>query len=224
LGGGYKLLPELELEGRLAIAAARLKIKDPDCPDGEDCEDAAGSLTPANLYLGVNYLIEMQEWLLKVGGGIAYGPWTHDPSNERTVAYAYSALTNLEDFYMYIPETFSLVVPARVEYRFQPELAFTGDASLVTYIPTDGGDVELGTVLAPGVSYLMNDFILGGRLPLFWLLTEDTAQFALEPFARYDFNQFFLTGRFTLNLDNPYGFSFEEGEVWALHIGFGGTF
>lgn len=44
----------------------------------------------------------------------------------------------------------------------------------------------------------------------FCLLTEDTAQFALEPFARYDFSQFFLTGRFTLNLDNPYGLSLDE--------------
>ena len=174
--------------------------------------------------MGANYLIEKDKWLLKVGGGIAYGPWTHDPNNDRTIAYFLSAVTRLEDFYMFIPETFSIVAPARVEYRFLPELAFTGDASLVTYIPTGGGDVELGTVLAPGASYILENLIVGGRLPLFWVLTDDLAQFALEPFARYDFNQFFLTGRFTLNLDNPYGFSFDRGEVWGLHLGFGGAF
>lgn len=224
LGGGYRIMPELELEGRLAFAAARVKVEVTNCLAGEDCDEATGAFTPANLYVGVNYLIEKNEWLIKVGGALAYGPWTQDPNNDRTLAYIYSAVTRLEDFYMFIPETFSIVAPARVEYRFLPELAFTGDASLVTYIPTGGGDVELSTVLAPGVSYLTGDLVLGGRLPLFWLLTEDEAQFALEPFARYDFNQFFLTGRFTLNLDNPYGFSFDEGNIWGLHVGFGGTF
>jgi hypothetical protein len=225
LGGGYKLMPNLELEGRLALAAAHIKVKNKDCPDGADCEDSAGSLTPANLYFGANYMFEMNEWLVKVGGGIAYGPWTHDPNSDRFWTYLLSFPTRLEDFYVYAYDTFSIVAPARVEYRFLPELAFTADVSLATLIPTSGnGDVELASVIAPGAGYLMGDLILGGRLPLFWALTEDTAQFALEPFARYDFEQFFLTGRFTLYLDDPYGFSFDEGEPWGLHVGFGGTF
>ncbi len=225
LGGGYKLMPELELEGRLGIAIGRRSVKVDDCPDGADCDDAAGALTPANLYFGANYMIEKEQLLIKVGGGLAYGPWTHDPNVDRTVAYIYSAFTRLEDFYMYIPETLTLVAPARIEYRFTPELALTGDVSLATYIPTSsGGDVEVGTVLAPGAGYIMGDLIVGGRLPLSWFLTDDIAQFSLEPFARYDFSSYFLTGRFTLNLDEPYGFSFEEGQIWGLHVGFGGTF
>lgn len=225
LGGGYKLMPNLELEGRLGFAAAHAKVKAIDCADGATCEDSAGSFTPANLYLGANYMIEMDKWLLKVGGGLAWGPWTHDAGAERLFAYQYSALTRMEDFYMFAPEVLSIVAPARVEYRFLPELALTGDVTLAMLIPTsEGRDVELVAAIAPGASYLMGDLILGGRLPLFWELTDDTAQFALEPFARYDFDQFFLTGRFTLYLDNPYGFSFDEGEPWGLHVGFGGTF
>lgn len=225
LGGGYKLMPELELEGRIATAIGRRSIKVNDCPDGVDCDDAAGALTIGNLYVGANYMIEKDLWFVKVGGGIAYGPWTQDPNDDRTIAYIYSALTRLEDFYMFLPETFSIVAPARIEYRFMPQLAFTADVNLVTYIPTSsGGEVEVGTVLAPGAGYILNDLIVGGRMPLFWLLTEDTAQFALEPFARYDFSNYFATGRFTLNLDDPYGFSFDENAIWGLHLGFGGTF
>lgn len=225
LGGGYKLMPELELEGRLGISTGRVKVKDTDCAAADECEFKAGSFTPANLYVGANYMIEKNEWLVKVGGGLAYGPWTHDPNADRSIAYFLSLATRLEDFYVFAPDTLAIVAPARVEYRFMPELVFTGDVSLATLIPTsDNGDVEMATVIAPGAGYLMGDLIVGGRLPLYWEFTNDRAQFALEPFARYDFDQFFLTGRFTLNLDNPYGFSFDRNEIWALHVGFGGAF
>jgi hypothetical protein len=78
--------------------------------------------------------------------------------------------------------------------------------------------------LAPGAAYFYQDWIFGGRLPLFWALTDDMAQFAIEPYARYDFGPWWASGRFTLNLYNPYGFSFDERNYWALHLGVGGNF
>lgn len=224
IGGGYKLMPNLELEGRFAIAAANIRYKVPGCND-PDCRDSFGSFTPGNLYAGVNYLIESGQWLAKVGGGVAFGPWTFDASTERNVAYYYSAITSLEDFYMFAPEILTVVAPARVEYRFMPELAFTGDATLALYIPVGGnGDPELSAMLAPGAAYLYEAWTFGGRLPLFWMMTEDTAQFAIEPYARFDFDRWWVSGRFTLNLDRPYGFSFDEGRYWALHAAVGATF
>jgi hypothetical protein len=65
---------------------------------------------------------------------------------------------------------------------------------------------------------------IGGRLPLIWLPTDDTAQFALEPYGRFDFDNYFACARFTLNLDDPAGFSFEEGKSRALRFGLGGAF
>jgi hypothetical protein len=215
LGAGYRIIPELELEARMSIAVGRWAFN----------ENGAGSFTPGNLYLGANYLWESGPWLVKATGGVAFGPWTFDPSADRTVAYALSVLTNLEDYYMYLPETLSVVTPSRIEYRFMPELAFTGDVGLGLYIPfSDGDEVELVTTLAPGAAYLTNGWVFGGRLPIFWIMTDDLAQFAVEPYVRYDFGQMFANARFTLNLDDPYGFSFDRGEVWAFHAGVGGKF
>lgn len=214
LGGGYRVLPELEIEARLPIAIGRLSVEG----------DGAGSFTPGNLYAGANYLWQKSPWLLKVGGGLAFGPWTFDPSTDRSIAYALSAVTNLEDFYMFPPETFVIVSPNRLEYRFKPELVFTGDLSLALYIPVDGGDAELVSTLAPGAAYQTGPWTLGGRLPLFWAMTDDDAQFAIEPYGRYDFGSAYAAARFTLNLDEPYGFSFSEAKVWAFHFGVGATF
>lgn len=229
LGGGYRILPQLELEARLPIAIARVGVDVEDC-GVPDCTQAAGSLTPGNLFLGANYLLEMDQFLFKVGGGIAFGPWSFDVNNDRSLALVYSAFTNLEEIYMFAPETVALVAPLRGEYRILPSLALTADTTFSLYIPASGGDAEFYAHLAPGAGYLMGPWILGGRLPLFWGITDDNeAQFALEPFARYDFGNMFASTRFTLNLDDPLGFSFESNDgfggskFWAWHFALGGT-
>jgi hypothetical protein len=47
---------------------------------------------------------------------------------------------------------------------------------------------------------------------------------ALEPYLRYDFGGGFVNARLTVNLDEPLGFAFDEGKVWGLFAGGGGTF
>jgi hypothetical protein len=54
-------------------------------------------------------------------------------------------------------------------------------------------------------------------------MTDDDAQFAFEPFVRYDVGNLFLSTRFSLYLDDPYGFSFDQGNIWAWHFAVGGT-
>jgi hypothetical protein len=51
-----------------------------------------------------------------------------------------------------------------------------------------------------------------------------TTFFAMEPYGRFDFDNLFLATRFTLNIDDPYGFAFDSGKFCALHVGFGGTY
>jgi hypothetical protein len=83
--------------------------------------------------------------------------------------------------------------------------------------------------MAPGAGYLTGPWIVGGRLPIFWGITDLDTQFAIEPFARYDFGNLFASTRFTLNLDDPWGFSFESNDgfggskIWAWHFAVGGT-
>jgi hypothetical protein len=97
------------------------------------------------------------------------------------------------------------------------------------HIPTDGGDTELTIQLAPGMGFFASPTVLiGGRFPFVWIPTEsgsDSTYFGFEPYVRFDVSETaFLNARFTLNIDEPLGFSFDEGKIWSLHFGGGGTF
>ena len=68
-------------------------------------------------------------------------------------------------------------------------------------------------------------FLAGARLPFTWIPTDSGSSstfLSFEPFVRFDVSEAaFLNARFTLNIDEPLGFSFDDGKVWALHLGFG---
>ncbi|HEX6765216.1 MAG TPA: hypothetical protein VF103_07050, partial [Polyangiaceae bacterium] len=103
----------------------------------------------------------------------------------------------------------------------------TADAAVAVLIPTDGGDVDVALQLDPGFGYYVSENVLiGARLPFVWVVTQsgDNAQVAIEPYGRLDFGSAFANARFTLNIDDPLGFAFDEGKVWAIHIGGGGSF
>src|SRR5690606_31596750 len=115
----------------------------------------------------------------------------------------------------------------RFEYDALSQLALTMDAKLIGQIPTGGtpagaafvpsstGDPEMTLNLAPGAAYVGDRVVAGARMPLWWLLTEggENAQLAIEPYVRVDLGPAFINSRFTLNLDNPYGFSFDSGGI-----------
>jgi hypothetical protein len=96
-------------------------------------------------------------------------------------------------------------------------------------LPTgdDDRDAELELTVAPGVGFwVTRDTLLGARLGLFWILTEegDNAQLSFEPNFRHYFGDAFIQARFTVNLDEPAGFSFDPGGFWGLHVGGGVSF
>jgi hypothetical protein len=131
---------------------------------------------------------------------------------------------------LWAPEVFSIVAPGRIEYALPsvPALVISGDVALALHIPTSGGDTELSIQLSPGVGYYATDTVLVGlRLPFTWIPTEsgDTATlFAIQPYGRFEFGRAFLDASFVLNVDDPYGFGFDEGKYWAIRLGGGGSF
>jgi len=124
------------------------------------------------------------------------------------------------------PSQISVVGPvAPVQTNAPPTHVFTPGL----HVPTDGGDVEVSVQLSPGVGFYASETVLiGGRFPFAWYPTESGASstfLAFEPYGRFDVSDSaFLNARFTLNLDEPLGFSFDDGRIWALHFGGGGTF
>lgn len=226
LGGGIKVADHLELEGQLPIAIGRAQLD----PVGFD----EGGVALGNVQVGANFIHGWSGWRLKIGGAISWGPWT-DSEGDSTTTLSLSHLVRLDEGNLWERETINVSLPVRFEYDATTQLALTADAKLIGQIPTGGttaaaalvpsstGDPEITLNMAPGVAYVSDVLVAGARMPLWWLLTEggDNVQLALEPFVRVDLDPVFVNSRFTLNLDNPWGFSFDTGGIWAFHLGAG---
>jgi hypothetical protein len=232
IGGGYKIAPDLELLALLPLSFFSFNFSSSiDGPGTEFDDEESESFSEVgvgNLQIGVNYVRAEEPVRMIIGGAVQYGPWTIDPEGEFAFALGtgYYARSG-HDIGLWAPETLSLVTPSHVE--FGDQFVVTGDGGLGLHVPTDGGDVELSVQLDPGFGYYVNPTVLvGARLPFVWFPTESGsgATFvALEPYGRFDVSETaFVNARFTLNLDEPLGFSFDDGKIWALHFGGGGTF
>ncbi len=229
VGGGYKIAPDLEIEALLPLAfvSYNQSIEGPDVADDSESET---EVAVGNLQLGVNYVRGEGPLRMKIGGALMYGLWTIDPSDEFFITLLTAAAARGgHDLYLWAPETLSIVTPSRIEMDVAEKVVVSGDGQLGVHIPTDGGDTEVSIHLAPGIGFWASPtFLAGARLPFTWTPTEsgsDSTFLSLEPFVRFDVSESaFLNARFTLNIDEPLGFSFDEGKVWALHLGGGGTF
>jgi hypothetical protein len=230
IGGGYKIAPNLEIEAMLPLAFYDFTFSTSTQGPGidEETSDGDSGFGVGNLQLGVNYLKAQGPLRMKIGGALQYGLWTIDPSDDMLGSLAFGAYARGgQDISLWAPEVLSLVTPSRIEYGGQ--VVFSGDGGLGLHVPTDGGDVEVSVQLSPGAGFYASETVLlGARFPFAWYPTESgsSATFlAFEPYGRFDVSDTaFLNARFTLNLDEPLGFSFDDGRIWALHFGGGGTF
>jgi hypothetical protein len=230
VGGGYKIAPDLEIEAMLPLGffSQSLSIDYPEPIEDED--DSETEVAVGNLHLGVSYVRGEGPLRMKIGGALEYGLWTIDPSDEFFQTLLVSGYARGgHDLGLWVPETLSVVTPTRIEMDVAEKVVVSGDGQLGVHIPTDGGDTELTIHLAPGIGFWASPTaLLGARIPFTWIPTEsgsDSTFLSFEPFVRFDVSESaFLNARFTLNIDEPLGFSFDEGKVWALHFGGGGTF
>jgi hypothetical protein len=223
LGGGYKLSDSLELELVLPFVYGSRDAVDPANGNFED----RSTFVSGDPYVGVNYLRGSGDLRYKVGGGLAL-PFAPDSDQGHFLALRNAAaIRAFQDDYLWQPRTLSLVAPFRLEYGGR--VLFGGDASLALLLPTgdDDRDAAIELTLAPGLGFWATPAtLLGVRLGLFWVMTEegDNAQLSLEPNFRQYFGDAFIQGRLTLNLDEPAGFSFQPGGFWGIHFGGGLSF
>ncbi len=216
VGGGFQPMPQLELELVVPMAYASVEAF-----DQHESRYRVGAPMVAGSFIGGQDRLRF-----KVGGGIAYNPVEIDNLAGAVALGGGYAMRGTWDMWLWAPETFSLVAPFRIEYFLKPNLVLGGDAALAISIPTyEDGEVEMPFQIGATFGAWVSDTILvGGRLGEVWVITEGDSQLFLEPYFRAHFGPGFLTARFTLNLDDPYGFAFEEDKVWALHVGGGAVF
>ena len=189
-----------------------------------------------NLMLGSNYVLGSDYgFRLKVGGALAFGPWNLNGSTFTPEGLAQLAAGTLTEVYQELwytyPTHVHLVIPTRFEFDALPSLVVTGDLTPDVAAGLNGNTSLLLLVFAPGIAYWASDvFAVGARLPVQLVASlgnggNSEAQVAFEPFVRFDLSDSaFLASRFTLNLDEPGGFSFDSGKYWGLHLALGGNF
>ena len=201
--------------------------------------DGESRFNVANPFLAGWYVLDSPDYHARFGLGLAL-PAANIPEGDllgdpdvflAALGYSYAAfMDGLYDLWLWVPETFSIVVPGRFEKRFDSFLV-GGDAALGVLIPTEGDDrdTEVAFQFAGEFGYVAGMATVGARLQGVWLMTaedapdgdDDDFQLSFEPFARFDFGPAFASVRVTMNLDEPGGFAFDDDGVYGVHIGGG---
>lgn len=222
LGAAFRPTDAVEIELTVPIGGVATST-----PFGGSDQFGVGNMALQGTFMGA----PSPNVLLKGGFGLALAPWNNlgGSINSESLAVAIGATStrSFQESWLALPQTVHLFFPFRVEAG--REVRFTGDASIDMAIPTlDGLDFNAFIGLVPGVAWWAAETVnLGVRLPLYvnTVSNADNAQLSLEPYVRYDFDQTaFVSTRFTLNLDENLGFSFDSGRFWGWHMAFGANF
>jgi hypothetical protein len=133
------------------------------------------------------------------------------------------------NLWLWAPEAATLAFPARFEMVALPKLLLAADVTMAIPIYLHGQGAGFVMQFAGDLGFRSKVVAVGARLSHVWSIAEmpflgSFFQMALEPFLRLDFGKPFLHARLTMNLNNPWGFSFDPGGIWGLHLGGGTTF
>lgn len=193
--------------------------------------DGTGTVRFGNPYAGGVYQLDLEVFHLQLGAGVALPAAsvpTDDVAGGVAADRAYQGargLAGLGDFWLYQPDTFSLVVPVKASLdvavfelradatwallvatsdRSETETAFQFGAELLFNIPFVGFGVRAQTVLVP-------------------TLSGDQAQVSVAPLVEVELGPVYARTMFLVNLDGPSGFSFDDGndKFWGWHLGAG---
>jgi hypothetical protein len=205
--------------------------------------DADGNIPPDNAFrignpfLAFHYQGRRGQFSYRAGAGVTVPAASlPDEINDRvTSASAYSlaaAIRGNTGFWLWDPHTVSVIVPLAFE-RYKPS-GFVWGAYLDTGALIKLNDKNARTSktdfimqMAAMMGYNATDWLrVGSRFSLVLIpkWKEQNTQLAVEPYLRFGNDNAFGAIRVNINLDNPYGFSFDARQVWGLRIAGGAAF
>ena len=193
-----------------------------------------------NPYAALHFKLEKRDFVLRIGGGLALPVATIDDDASLEEAFSQSlalqgaaAIGGLWDAWLWTADRFSIVAPSfRMDGRGS-DFVWAVEAALGVLIDTSDADRDAEVVIqgaVEGGARLGRSFVLGGRFQtVLWPtvdddLDEDLTQLAFGPFIRVEGESGFGYLRMTINLDEPYGFAFDDDGIWGLHAGGGARF
>jgi len=196
-------------------------------------DDSAFAL--GNPAVSAFYRVEMDTAVLRLGVGLALpvADLEEDgtPSATRVIGYGVAqGMRGLWDMWLWASDRLTVAVPQLRLDSLSQDLVWAVEGGMGLMIDTSDDDRDLEVPLQAAVeggARLGRSFVIGGRFQVVWIPTldgedADRLQMAIEPFARVELENAFLYAKLTLNLDEPFGFAFDDHGVWGLHIG-GGT-
>ncbi len=140
------------------------------------------------------------------------------------------SMRGMQALWLYAPDTLSVVVPVKVQAKYKSGLRAGGELAFGAFIPTgdsDDAETDMGLDLVVEASFKAGVVEPGMRLGLNYGLSsdaDDVTQMFVEPFVKADFGAGFARIGFSMNIDEPAGFAFDDEGFWGLNVGGGANF
>jgi hypothetical protein len=204
-------------------------------PDGNIPPDNAFRV--GNPFLAFHYQGRKGQFSYRAGVGatVPAASLPDDINDQVTAASAYylaAAIRGNNGFWLWDPHTASVIIPIAFE-RYKPG-GFVWGAYLDTGVLIKVNDKNARTSktdfimqMAAMMGYNATDWLrVGSRFSLVLIpkFNEQKTQLAVEPYLRFGKDNAFGAIRVNINLDNPWGFSFDSRQVWGLRIAGGASF
>jgi len=204
-------------------------------PDGNIPPDNAFRV--GNPFLAFHYQGRKGQFSYRagLGGTVPAASLPDDINDQVTSASAYylaAAIRGNNGFWLWDPHTASVIIPLAFE-RYKPG-GFVWGAYLDTGALIKLNDKNARTSktdfimqMAAMMGYNATDWLrVGSRFSLVLIpkFKEQNTQLAVEPYVRFGSDNAFGAIRVNINLDNPWGFSFDARQVWGLRIAGGASF
>jgi hypothetical protein len=199
--------------------------------------DAQNTFRFGNPYLAFHYQGRKGQFSYRAGGGVTVPTATlpDDINDQVAAASAYAlaaAIRGNNSFWLWDPHTVSVIIPIALE-RYKPS-GFLWGVYLDTGALIKLNDKNARTSktdflmqMAAMMGYQATDWLrVGSRFSLVLIpkFKEQNTQLAVEPYLRFGKDNAFGAIRLNINIDNPWGFSFDDRQVWGLRIGGGASF
>ncbi len=202
-----------------------------------DQGESENSFRIGNPYAAFHYQGKKKQFSYRLGVGVTIPAATlPDDNAERITAQtAYTlaaAMRGNTGFWLWDAHSVSVIVPVAFERR-KPSGFLWGmylDTGVMIKINDKNNrdkknDFIMQTVGMMG--YQATDWLrVGSRVSLVLIpkFSGAKTQLAVEPYLRFGNENAFGAIRLNVNLDNPWGFSFDKGQVWGLRIAGGAAF
>jgi hypothetical protein len=202
-----------------------------------DNADPDNSFRVGNPYIAFHYQGKKGQFSYRAGVGVtAPAASLPDDINDRnTAASAYDLAAGLRGytmFWLWDPHTVSVIIPVGFERR-KPSGFLWG-----VYLDT-GALIKLNDKnprtsktdflmqMVGMMGYQATDWLrVGSRFSLVLIpkFNERKTELAVEPYLRFGRENAFGAIRLNINIDEPFGFSFDARKVWGLRIAGGASF